>query len=213
MKNAALCAALLALAVVGCLLIPWLIAGCNDGTNVYPTWTPVPTSTPRIYPTWTPAPTATPRVYPTWTPEASVTPSVTASMTRTPTWTATATAHVTLEMPPVYATPTLPSCSGFWPYTFSERMNIQAGALHLLWGLLKEPIVLPNEDPILGLGLYMHQLGCPVTDEFTLLADDGASRIQCRGFALGIVAVMCREDIKPECVDYAIVGWDGEVRE
>jgi hypothetical protein len=92
-------------------------------------------------------------------------------------------------------------------------MNIQAGALNLCWGLSREPMVLPNEDPILGLGLYMHQLGCPTTDEYTLLADDGVTRIRCRGFALGIVAVMQRGDIPPECRDYAVIGWDGEVRE
>ena len=140
-------------------------------------------------------------------------PTQTATLTRLPTWTPTPTAHVTLEMPPVYATPTLPSCSEFWPYSFSERLSIQAGALHLLWGLLKEPIVLPNEDPLLGLGLYMHRLGAPVTDEFVILGDDGRSRIRCRGFALGIVAVSEREDVKPECVDYAVIGWDGEVWE
>ena len=144
-------------------------------------------------------------------------PTRTATLTRTPTWTATATAtptaHVTLDTPPVYATPTLPSCSGFWPYTFSERLNIQLAALNRLWGLSQEPMVLPNEDPLLGLGLYMHRLGCPVTDEYTILADDGRSRIRCRGFALGIVAVSEREDIKPECVDYAVIGWDGEVIE
>lgn len=214
MKNAALCACVLATAVVLCLLTPLLLGGCGEPTvtpvlrtaGVWPSWTPLPSNTPRVYPTWTPEPTNTPRVYPTWTPEASMT----ATQTQIPTWTATPTAHVTPEMPPVYATPTLPSCSGFWPFTFSERMNIQAAALNLLWGLLREPVVLPNEDPILGLGLYMHRLGCPVTDEYTILADDGRTRIRCRGFALGIVALMERADIKPECVDYAVLGWDGE---
>lgn len=202
MKRDALPLLLAALLLILLLLFARQPAGA---TVQWPTWTPLPTNTPRVYPTWTPVPTATSR--------RSATPTVTATVTRTAT--RTATAHVTLEMPPTLPVPTatLPSCSKPWPFTFRERVNIQAGALNLCWGLSREPMVLPQEDVLLGLGLYMHRLGCPVTEEFTILSDDDVTRIRARGFALAIIAVMEREDIPPECRDYAVIGWDGEMME
>jgi len=136
-----------------------------------------------------------------------------------PTWTATPTAHVTLDMPPTMPeqpTPTLeslPSCGAPWPFTYNERLSIQAGALHLLWGsyrMREEPQTLPLEDELLAIGLYGEQLGAPQTDEYTLKPESGVGLIRVRAFATGIVALMERDDIPSECQRWAIIGWDGE---
>ena len=151
-------------------------------------------------------------------------PTQTATLTRTPTWTATATAtptaHVTLDTPPTMpepsATPTLPSCSKPWPFTYNEILNIHAAALHARLSnhqIHEEPQTLPLEDEILALGLFAEKLGAPQTDEYTLLADDDVTKIKCRAFALGIVAVMMCEHIPAECQRWAVIGWDGEVIE
>ena len=170
--------------------------------GVWPSWTPVPTNTPRVYPSWTPAPTATRTIPPTWTP----TPS------NTPTWTPTDQVQPTMtaEAPTPPPWPTKP-CEAPWPFTYNERQTIAAAARNALWlGSREEPQVLPQEDAVLSVGLYELDLGAPLTDEYTLLADDGG-RIRARGFALGIVAL--RVGAPDTCKSWAVVSWGGEPRE
>lgn len=177
-----------------------VLAG-DTATVRWPSWTPLPTNTPRVYPSWTPLPTRTPR----WT----------ATPTPTPTY---ATATPTVTMTPV-PTPTLPAhgCEEPWPFTQSERVRIQAATLNRLWlvGRREEPQTLPQEDAILSIGLYALDLGAPLTDEFTLLPDGGphAGRIRVMGFALGIVALMERDDIDMTCRNWAVITWGGELRD
>ena len=180
-----------------------VLAG-DTATVRWPSWTPVPTSTPRVYPTWTPKPTNTPKAYASWTP--------------LPTWTRTTT-NTPDRTETVPMTPTAPDkpCEAPWPFTQNERLNIQAAALNHLWmdGRRDEPMVMPQEDALLSIGLYALDLGAPLTEEFRLLADDGG-RIQCRGFALGIVALRDGaggEYSAGECKAWAIVSWGGEARE
>lgn len=174
-----------------------VLAG-DTATVRWPSWTPVPTNTPRVYPSWTPLPTRTAR----WTVTATPTPTY-------------ATATPTVTMTPV-PTPTLPArgCEEPWPFTQEERLRIQAATLNRLWlvGRREEPQTLPWEDAILSIGLYALDLGAPLTDEFTLLPDGGphAGRIRVRGFALGIVALMEREDIDRTCRNWAVISWGGE---
>lgn len=160
------------------------------------------------WPSWTPLPTRTPRVYPSWT----------ALPTRTPRWTATATARPTFGTPtaiaPPVATPTLPQhdCEEPWPFTWGECQNIAAAARNHLWlGGRREPQVAPQYDPVLSIGLYALDLGAPLTDEYHLLPDDGVGRIRCRGFALGIVALRERADMDGTCRAWAVVSWGGEL--
>ena len=184
-----------------------VLAG-DTATVRWPSWTPMPTNTPRVYPSWTPLPTRTPR----WT--------ATPTRTTTPTWTATVSVDATLTetatMPP---TPTLPAhgCDEPWPFTQSERLRIQAATLNRLWlvGRREEPQTLPQEDALLSIGLYALDLGAPLTDEFALLPDGGphAGRIRVRGFALGIVALMERDDIGRTCRNWAVITWGGEATE
>ncbi len=178
-----------------------VLAG-DTATVRWPSWTPMPTNTPRVYPSWTPLPTRTPR----WTATRTPTPAFctpTASATPEPTFTPAPTA-------------TLPGkgCEEPWPFTQGERLNIQAAALNHLWreGRRKEPMVLPHEDALLSVGLYALDLGAPLTDEFALLPDGGphAGRIRVRGFALGIVALMERDDIDRTCRNWAVITWGGE---
>lgn len=177
-----------------------VLAG-DTATVRWPSWTPMPTNTPRVYPSWTPLPTRTPR----WT----------ATPTPTPTY---ATATPTVTMTPV-PTPTLPAhgCEEPWPFTQSERLRIQAATLNRLWlvGRREEPQTLPQEDVILSIGLYALDLGAPLTDEFVLLPDGGphAGRIRCRGFALGIVAMYERDDIDRTCRNWAVITWGGDATE
>ena len=184
-----------------------VLAG-DTATVRWPSWTPMPTNTPRVYPSWTPLPTRTPR----WT--------ATPTRTTTPTWTATVSVDATLTetatMPP---TPTLPAhgCEEPWPFTQEERLRIQAATLNRLWreGRREEPQTLPQEDAILSIGLYALDLGAPLTDELALLPDGGphAGRIRVRGFALGIVALMERDDIDMTCRNWAVISWGGEATE
>lgn len=212
--------------LLGLLLALWLYdhddaAGVLDGRAVglqagvlagdtatvrWPSWTPVPTNTPRFYPSWTPVPTSTPRAYPSWTPLPSRTPR------STPSWTATDQVQPTLTIadstpPPL---PTKP-CEAPWPFTYNEAQTIAAAARNHLWlGTREEPQTLPQEDEILSIGLYELDLGAPLTDEFRLLPDDGQGRIRVRGFALGIVAVRERADMDDTCRNWAVVSWGGE---
>ena len=178
---------------------PGLQAGVLAGDTAtvrWPSWTPVPSNTPRVYPSWTPLPTRTPR------------------------WTATPTPTPTFSTPTVAATlmptPTLPAhgCEEPWPFTQEERLRIQAATLNRLWlvGRREEPQTLPQEDALLSIGLYALDLGAPLTDEFALLPDGGphAGRIRVRGFALGIVALMERDDIDMTCRNWAVITWGGE---
>lgn len=175
-----------------------VLAG-DTATVRWPSWTPMPTNTPRVYPSWTPLPTRTQR----WT----------ATPTPTPTF-----STPTVTMTPV-PTPTLPAhgCEEPWPFTQSERLRIQAATLNRLWlvGRREEPQTLPQEDAILSIGLYALDLGAPLTDELALLPDGGphAGRIRVRGFALGIVALMERDDIDMTCRNWAVITWGGELRD
>lgn len=81
----------------------------------------------------------------------------------------------------------------------------------MLWfGNREEPQTLPQEDELLSIGLYALDLGAPLTDEYTLLADDGG-RIRCRGFCAGIVALY--EGAPDLCTSWAVVSWGGEALE
>ena len=180
-----------------------VLAG-DTATVRWPSWTPMPTNTPRVYPSWTPLPTRTPR----WT--------ATPTRTTTPTWTATVSVDATLTetatMPP---TPTLPAhgCEEPWPFTYNERMSIQASGLNHLWqGRIDEPMTLPQEDTLLAIGLYAEELGAPLTDEYHLLPDSGEGRILVRGFALGLVAMMDAPNMDDTCRAYAVLSWSGEPR-
>ena len=108
--------------------------------------------------------------------------------------------------------PTLPDkpCEDPWPFTQNERLNIQAAALNHLWmdGRRDEPMVMPQEDAILSIGLYALDLGAPLTEEFRLLGDDGG-KIRVRGFALGIVA-LAEWASGDTCRNWAVVSWGGE---
>lgn len=212
--------------LLGLLLALWLYdhddaAGVLDGRAVglqagvlagdtatvrWPSWTPLPTNTPRFYPSWTPVPTRTPRVYPSWTPL----PSRTATRTATGQVEPTITATVIDSTPPPW--PTKP-CEAPWPFTYNEAQTIAAAARNHLWlGTREEPQVAPQYDEILSIGLYALDLGAPLTDEYTILADDGAGRIRCRGFALGIVAVAewASDDT---CRNWAVISWGGNATE
>ena len=210
--------------LLGLLLALWLYdhddaAGVLDGRAVglqagvlagdtatvrWPSWTPLPTNTPRFYPSWTQAPTSTPRVYPSWTPL----PSRTATRTATGQVEPTITATVIDSTPPPW--PTKP-CEAPWPFTYQERQTIAAAARNHLWlGTREEPQGPAQEDALLSIGLYELDLGAPLTDEYHLEADDGG-RIRCRGFALGIVAL--RDGAPSECRNWAVITWGGEARE
>ena len=88
--------------------------------------------------------------------------------------------------------------------------DIQAAALNHLWmdGRRDEPMVMPQEDALLSIGLYALDLGAPLTEEFRLLADDGG-KIRVRGFALGIVA-LAEWASDDTCRNWAVVTWGGE---
>lgn len=180
-----------------------VLAG-ETATVRWPTWTLAPTNTPRTYPSWTPEPTNTPRVYPSWTPLPSRTPRATPTWTPTGQERPTMTATVIDSTPPPW--PTKP-CEAPWPFSYAERQTIAAAARNALWlGSREEPQVLPQHDQILSIGLFALDLGAPLTDEYTILADDGG-RIRCRGFALGIVAL--REGAPDTCKACAVVSWGG----
>jgi len=215
--------------LLGLLLALWLYdhddaAGVLDGRAVglqagvlagdtatvrWPSWTPVPTNTPRFYPSWTPVPTSTPRAYPSWTPLPSRTPTRTATGQVTPTLAeSTPLATVVDSTPPPW--PTKP-CEAPWPFTYNEAQTIAAAARNHLWlGTREEPQVAPQYDQILSIGLYALDLGAPLTDEYHLEADDGG-RIRCRGFALGVVAM--RDGAPSECKAWAVISWGGDSRE
>jgi hypothetical protein len=72
---------------------------------------------------------------------------------------------------------------------------------------------LPLEDELLAIGLYQYDLGCPVTDEFTLEPENGVGLIRVRGFSLGIVALIVRDDIPSECQRWSVLRWSGEPKD
>lgn len=188
-----MCAFTLALATA-LALIPGALA--TDGGNadaVWPTWTPLPTATKRVYPSWTPVPTATRR--------ATATPTRSATRTATP------------EGPDLEAT-SLPSltpkpCDAPWEFTQAERYRIQAaGMWHLRGG--PEIDLIPQHDALCGIGLYTVNLGAPLTIEYTVEGDVQGDVIRCRGFCMGVVAVMERQGTDATCRFWGAISWGGE---
>ena len=64
-----------------------------------------------------------------------------------------------------------------------------------------------------GIGLYDNDLGMPTTAPFAVEGDVDGSKILCRGFCMGIVAVMQQEGLDDVCQDWAIIKWSGEARQ
>jgi len=154
-----------------------------------------------VWPTWTPRPTATRRVYPSWTPQ----PTATSRRTATPTRTATPNG------PDLEAT-SLPSrtprpCLDPWVFTTAELWRVQAAAL--LAGPVERDLI-PAYDMLCGIGLYQRDLGMPTTESFAVEGDEDGSKILCRGFCMGIVAVMQVDGLDETCEAWNVVSWGGE---
>lgn len=125
-----------------------------------------------------------------------------------PTWTNTPTAHITPDGAP--PTPTVKPCFSPWVFSQTERYRIQAAAL------LADPVerdLIPYNDLLCGIGLYANDLGMPMTAPFAVEGDIDGSKILCRGFCMGIVAVMRQEGLGNVCQDWGILTWGGEARE
>lgn len=165
---------------------------CGTTAQVYPTWTPRPTATVKVYPSWTPVPSATRR----------------AGATAMPTWTATPKAHITPDGSP--PTPTVKPCFSPWTFSVAERYRIQAAAV---FADPPERDLIPRNDLLCGIGLYDNDLGMPTTAPFAVEGDIDGSKIVCRGFCMGVVAVMQQDGLDDTCQAWAILRWSGEARE
>jgi hypothetical protein len=166
----------------------------------YPTWTPRPTSTPRVYASWTLAPTATRRGA-TSTPSATwaATPTRALAPSRTPTYDG---------MPPETPQP----CNAPWMFSVQERLRIQGAATY--WGAQPYEIdLLPYDDALVGIGWFQEDLGAVETEAFAVEGDEHGEVIRVRGFSLGIVAVMEAPGLDNTCQHWAILRWSGEPRE
>lgn len=190
---------LILVGLVGCAPAP--VALDVRSAVAWPSWTPRPTNTPRLYPSWTPLPTATSR--------RSATPSQpTAAYTVTPTVLPSVTPDLWATFLP---TETPKPCEAAWQFTSGERLRIQGAALyHLRSG--PEIDLIPAYDALCGIGLYLLDLGAPMTIEFAVEGDVRGDVIRCRGFATGIVASMEREGLDPASRHWAALRWDGEDR-
>ena len=188
------------------MLLMW---GCACSEDMTPAHSATETLTPRASATPEPSATSTRTAQPSPSETYSATPSCTreSSPHATPTCTESPTGTPTLS--PLPSKP----CEAPWPYTYAERQTIAAAARNHLWlgPAGDEPMTLPQEDAILSIGLYLLDLGAPLTSEYAVLAENHA-HIRCRGFALGIVALVDGREYSADntCRNWAVLSWGGD---
>ena len=138
-----------------------------------------------------PAPTSTPTASPTGTSSPTATAICTETRVPTPTETLTPT-------PSPSPRPTKP-CWTYQQFTYAERWSIVQAALAGIGRVGEIDMV---KDETYTIGVKNEQLGAPLTQVFTV------SGITCRGFCLGVVALI--EDGRAGCRNYNVIGWDCE---
>jgi hypothetical protein len=68
----------------------------------------------------------------------------------------------------------------------------------------------PYGDPLLGIGLFQEAIGAPLSIEYAVEADNGLGLIRCRAFCASIVAVREMPGLDDTCVNYALIGYNGQ---
>jgi len=135
-------------------------------------------------------------------PTATDAPAPSATPTDTPSPWPTATATPTIDPA---ATPTAtPRCAGYHQFSYSERWTAIATGAALIGRDLGEILDWQNDETL----VYAAEinLGAPLTRDYEITADDG-SRIWCRAYAQGILAIRQVWPCKAE--RYGVVQWDG----
>lgn len=155
---------------------------------------PIPAPQPTATATDLPVP-APPTDTPSSTPTDKLPPG-------TPTLWPTATLTPTIA-PDATPTPT-PKCYGYHQFSYSERWTAIATGAALIGRDLGEILDWQNDETL----VYAAEinLGAPLTRDYEITADDG-SRIWCRAYAQGILAIRQVWPCKSE--RYGVVQWDG----